>query len=306
MLSRSQEKLKSLNSRVFSGREVGYAWIQVIDKFRYCGPACFTGVPGSTPLLSSCCQWCKNPDWNTTVRLHVLHLSVMGIYQVNTSRFTSMDRNACISASVLVMINVMVTIQEMLCEGRLWLDLRLWRNLWFLAQVDNMGKTDLRNLYLNHCPLKETSDQCLVYWEEKNNETKKHLPLHPCFPQAQFQPNTYPPYFLVSASLIFIQSYMSSVQIPLVRQGAVQEADVQILVCSSESLSGLLFELAPLPLSMLPVHCSPSGVSMDKCGWPMRWSPSGMSFVLTWHVAVGDLQPNAHTHTHTSVCCWRC
>lgn len=71
---------------------------------------------------------------------------------------------------------------------------------------------------------------------------------------------------------------------------------MQILVCSSEPLTGLLFELAPLPLSKLPVHCSPSGVSMAKREWPMCWSPSGVSLVLAWHVAVGDLQPNAHTH----------
>ncbi|KAM7109315.1 uncharacterized protein J5F26_005411 [Ciconia maguari] len=34
---------------------------------------------GSTPLLSSCCQWCGNLEWNTTVNLHVLYASVTGI-----------------------------------------------------------------------------------------------------------------------------------------------------------------------------------------------------------------------------------
>ena len=71
-----------------------------------------------------------------------------GYVESNTSQLTNMDRNESISPSVLMMVNLVVTFHEMvLHEDRLGLDLQLWRNWVFFAQVGTTGKTNSGNLY---------------------------------------------------------------------------------------------------------------------------------------------------------------
>lgn len=86
-----------------------------------------------------------------------------GYVESNTSGLTSMDRNECISASVLMMVNLVVTFHERCFMEIAWDWTHNCGGIGFFAQVGAMGKTDLGNLYLIYCPLTETSDQCSVY-----------------------------------------------------------------------------------------------------------------------------------------------